>query len=184
MTDQPTKIPPSDWPWWWSKDEERYHGPFDSRHDAIMDAFADGDADGVHIMQAYQDEPRVELWSGSELADRFDEINEDLADPDGDPLATAIPGAKWDNLAAALTARTRAMIRQPGVTSWALSGSGQAEWINLNRARRAALPAHVLDLLDEIAIGFDPEIGWAESYIDEKVEQLKLAARAKVEPVQ
>lgn len=177
------KTDTSGWPWWWSKDEERYSGPFASRHDAIMDAFADGEIGAVHVQQACQDEPRVDLWTGADLAERFDEINEDRGDPEGASLSAEIPEAKWDALASLLTAQARAMVRKQGVTSWAFGGTAGGEWVHLSRARRAALPTEALDLLDEIALGFDPEVGWAESYVDEKIAELKEAVRRPTKAV-
>lgn len=176
MNESPT--PNSEtWPWWWSRDEERYAGPFATRHDAIIDAFADGELGSVHVQQAWQAALAVQLFTGAELAERFDEINEDNADPDGDPLSAEIPTERWEALANFLTARMRDTVRSVGVASWAFRSQTNGEWVNLTRARRTALRQEVLDLLDEIAIGLDPEVSWADSYIDEKVAELKLAVR-------
>lgn len=188
MTDAPEKTPHAtladDLSWWWSTDEERYYGPCATRADAILDAFAEGEAGRIHLMQATQDEPHFELWDGEQLAERFDELNEEHCDPDGDPMSTQVPAEEWNSLAARLTAMTRATIRRKGILRWVFGRTQGGEWVDLNRARRAALPEEVLDLLDEIAIGFDPEMGWAESYLDEQIARLKRIARRTVEATQ
>ena len=155
----PTRANTTTWPWWWSADEERFHGPHATRQDAILAAFYQDDGDGpltrVTVLQAIQGPPRCDLWEGDQLAERFDDINEDLADPDRDrALAEQIPQATWDAMAAQLTAAVQAAVARAGVTPYMFTSSTGPETIDLAGPRLAAAglpyaPA-ILDLIDAL----------------------------------
>ena len=167
----------AEWPWWWSQDQERYNGPHESRTEAILNAFAEDVTGSIHVMQATHAEISCDLYDAADLADQFDELNAGAADPESAPPSAEIPTASWEALARLIEARVRRIVRERGVLPWAFSGQTPGEWIDLSSPRLSALPVEARHLLEEIAIGFDPEQGFADSYIDEQVRRLKRLVR-------
>lgn len=127
------KVPPKDWPWWWSTDEERYHGPCNSRGDAIMEAWADLGGEGaVFIVQATQEHNlNTDLFDGLRLAEMFDDANDEAQDPDGDGIAINAKDGAWENLAKRLNATMAAFVRDQGLTSWAFGDQTASETVDL-----------------------------------------------------
>ena len=148
MTEQRSdtpEVPAKDWPWWWSMNEERYHGPCDSRADAILEAWADQAGEGeVFILQATQEQNLcTDIFRGDRLAEMFDDANEEVQDPDGDGLSCDIKDHDWSALATRLNNIMATFIREHGLQSWAFANQTRAEVVNLsvNAERMARLEA-------------------------------------------
>jgi hypothetical protein len=77
------------WHWWWAEgtEPERYHGPCGSRQEAIDDGteLADG-YEEITICEATRMKLLDDHLDADWVIDRFNEQNEDAADPDGDPV--------------------------------------------------------------------------------------------------
>lgn len=122
--------------WWWSRDDERFHGPAHSKAAAIMEAWADDPDQGTFICQAACGTWRTAILAGDDLAERFDEANEDSADPDGDPPSDGV--ADWEKLATRLYHIVRNAIREKGLTSWAFVDRRPSEWVEIPKMWAAA----------------------------------------------
>lgn len=170
-----------DSPWWWSSNQERYLGPAASRTDAIMDAWANGETGAVHVMQAKHDELNCEVYSGSEIADAFDCANEEAQDGDGDPLSSEIPDERWAKIAKSVNHQILMAVREKGVTAWGFSAQTGGEWVDLAEPRLCLLPPEARQLFAEIAEGYNPQRGFAQSYIDDQVARLKVILASKAE---
>jgi hypothetical protein len=174
-----TETDKATWPWWWSKDQERYHGPCSDRVDAIMTAWAEDERGPIHVMQAVHDQLNCALYDAGDLAERFDEVNEEAADGDGDPLSEEIPTDGWKAAAKQMEVIIRAAVRKHGVKAWAFGGQTPGEWIDLAQPTLAALPNEAQAILTEIAAGYDPQFGFAESYIEDEIRRLKVALKGE-----
>ena len=170
------------WPWWWSNDQERYTGPNASRADAIMDAWSNGETGFIHIIQARHDELNCKIYSGSEIADAFDGANEEAQDSEGNTLSSEIPDDRWDKIAASVNHQILTAVREKGVTAWGFSVRTEGEHFDLSGPRTAMLPAETRVLFAEIAEGYDPRHGFAETYIDTQVARLKAILAPKPTP--
>lgn len=85
------------WRWWWSQDEEHFYGPCSSREEAISEARVNLDrGDSYTIMEAKHGPFLATIFA--DLDDRFDDLNENNADPDGDPLSASITAEQWRDL--------------------------------------------------------------------------------------
>jgi len=171
-----------DWPWWWSKDQERYKGPCSTRTEAICEALSEDHFGSVHVMQAEHGDLRCDIFDGSEIADAFDNANEEAADGDGDPLSTQIPDTTWAKIAKSVEAQVKTAVYANGVSAWGFSAQSAGEWIELSNPHLAALPPEVRQLLVEAALGFAN--GWSGRYIDEIVGRLKVIATPENEASQ
>lgn len=163
-----------DWPWWWSTDQERYHGPCSSRTDAISEALCEDNFGSVHIMQATHGTLSCDIFDGSEIADAFDNANEEASDGEGDPLSTQIPDEAWAKIAKSVEAQVKVAVYANGVSAWGFSEQTKGEWVELSNPHLAALPPEVRQLFVEAALGFAN--GWSGHYIDEIVGRLKVIA--------
>lgn len=81
--------PEPSWKWWWSRDAERYEGPFDSYEDALADArdkyqSEHAEFETVAIVEAYQAELTDDIFDAWDVIESFNEWNEEHADPEGD----------------------------------------------------------------------------------------------------
>lgn len=90
------------WKWYWSHDEERYQGQCDTRDQAYEEALASSDpGQTIHVLEATQGTLSAVIFH--DLAERFDERNEDVADPDGYGICDALTNAQWSDLERRLT---------------------------------------------------------------------------------
>ena len=124
--------------WWWSRDEERFHGPAYSRADAIMEAWADDSEQGAFICQAAQGEWRTNIIEADHLQEWFDDANDEHADPDGDPPSTMIPPEKWEALVATLNRAIQTAVRAEGTLAWGFVSQTPSEWVDIPTAWKAA----------------------------------------------
>lgn len=150
MGDMPNSSPTKPWAWWWSADEERYRGPCDTRGEAIREAWSEGQTGSVFIMQATQNGMRTDIIDDDWLCERFDDANEDYADPDGDPLSAGVKQTEWIKLAEALNHRIAAFVREQGLHSWAFGETARQETVDLAAMGFAALDDESRPILAEI----------------------------------
>lgn len=120
--------------WWWSRDEERFHGPCHSRADAIMEAWADDEDQGAYICQASQGPWRSELFDVDRLAEMFDAANEEGSDPDGDPPSEALSTDQWQAICKRLNNVVRLAIRNIGVMSWGFTEQTGCDYVAIPAA--------------------------------------------------
>jgi hypothetical protein len=91
------------WQWWHSHDGgERYHGPCASREDAISDGRDYADGESFIICEATKGSLRA--FISERVGEWLDENNEELGDPDGDPISANITTAQWQDLQTRLDA--------------------------------------------------------------------------------
>lgn len=117
--------------WWWSRDEERFYGPSHSRADAIMDAWADDAEQGAYVCQAVQGQWHTALFDGDDIAERFDDANEEHSDPDGDGPSCLLDQAGWGKLAEQVNQIVRAAVQRAGTCAWAFASQTPSEWVNI-----------------------------------------------------
>ena len=176
------KDAPADWAWWWSSDEERFHGPCYSRADAIIEAWAEGRRGTIFICQAVHGELCTDLFDADDLQERFDDANEEAQDGEGDALSSGIPPEAWKKLAEGFDRQVKALVRKHGVSAWTFSGQSGIDQVDLSEPHLAMLPTEARELLGELAAGFSPECGYAPSYIDTVVADLKEALAPPAAP--
>ncbi len=169
------------WPWWYSKDQERYTGPNSSRADALMDAWSNGVTGAIHVMQANHDELSCDVFSGDLIAEAFDDANDEAQDKEGNSLSSEIPTDRWNAIAASVNRQILTAVREKGVVAWGFSAQTEGEWVDLSEPYIGMLPPEARALFAEIAEGYDPARGFAQSYIDEQVSRLKVILAPKAE---
>lgn len=165
------------WPWWWSADEERYHGPCASRASAIMEAWSDDQMGTIHVCQATQDGLRTSLFDYDRISELFDEANEDMGDPDGDPISEDVKPAEWKKLADSLNHRVEVFIRQQGLKSWAFGKMVNQEAVDLSPGCLLSLPAEARTIVADLATGWASPTGYAREYLAERLDALREALR-------
>ena len=154
-----TKYDPDTWYWWAGSDEERYTvGPCSSRAEAISDGITEFAGEPFYIIEAKHGRAHWRIIDGDYIAERFDNANEEMADPDGDGLSVEIPSAAWDELAERLNNVCEAWGRQKSIHVWGFSESRNAErfdptvahaWAELDADARTA----ILVLIDGLKAG-------------------------------
>lgn len=123
--------------WWWSEDEERCHGPFDSREDALAGAHdgADDEATEVEIFTASRRPLRDDIFRADEEFERFEEHNEECWGEDG-PNMRDVPVAAVRELEVALMAAfARWRERYAPWSSWTIENFANRETVKLVRAK-------------------------------------------------
>ena len=128
----PTPAETAAWPWWWSTDEERYHGPYSSRGDAIMEAWAEDQLATIYLCQAEQGDLYSDIFDADLVSERFDDANEEAGDPDGDGIAATFPDKAWDDLAKRLNHVVKSFVREHGKVRWMFSDTTSEESIDLS----------------------------------------------------
>lgn len=132
------------WQWWWGegKQAERYHGPFDSRQEAIQEAMAsDTDPDYAHITicEARKAVLRDDFFRADVIIDCFNEHNSDVSDPDGDYCIEDTTTEQDAELEGALQAAFAAWRTKHGIGNvWAFDDVRYDEVIALPVAADAA----------------------------------------------
>ncbi len=97
MTNEPQ------WQWWHSHDGgESYWGPCDSREDAITAGRDEADGESFIICEATKGTLRA--FIGARVGEWLDDNNEDMGDPEGDPVSANITTAQWEDLQSRLDA--------------------------------------------------------------------------------
>ena len=119
------------WPWWWSADEERFHGPCSSRSEAIMEAWADDARDALYLCQATKGDLYTDIFDSDRVSAWFDDANEEAGDPDGDGIAASFPDKAWDDLAKRLNRLIASFVREHGVQTWMFSDTASHETLSL-----------------------------------------------------
>ena len=168
------------WPWWYSSDEERYHGPLYSRADAIMEAWGQDERRPVHIMQAVHASLNTELFDADDVAQKFDEANEEVQDPDGDYFSSQVKSERWQKLADELNARVKAFVRDEGLKAWMFNTRTKGEWVDLSEGALLTLPYAAREILAELAMAFQSGTTYAD-YVDGQMASLRLALAPPVE---
>ena len=150
------KYDPDTWYWWAGSDEERYTvGPRSSRAEAISDGITEFAGEPFYIIEAKHGRAHWRIIDADRLAERFDEANEEMADPDGDGLAAEITDAAWNELAERLNNVCEAWGREKSIQVWGFSKSRNAEhfdptvahaWAELDAEAREAI-LHLIDAL-------------------------------------
>lgn len=167
------------WPWWWSTDEERYHGPCTTRGEAIMEAWSNGNTGMVHICQATRGGFATDLFD--DVAEMFDDANEDRGDPDGEPPSEWIKAEEWKKVAQRLNHIFKVFIREQGITSWVFYGMEGQETIDLSVPVLAKLPADAREILADLVTGWSSEMPFSQNYFDLRLKELAEALNVKVE---
>ena len=167
------------WPWWWSTDQERYHGPCSSRSDAIMEAWSEYSEQPAHIIQAEHGEIRCDFVSAGVLAEWFDDANEELADGDSDPLSSGIPDAEWQKLAKTVEGQIRALVHKHGVSAWSFASQTEGEWIDFTQPMISGLPVEVARMIAELASAWASDAHWSPSYVDGQIARIKELAERR-----
>lgn len=124
--------------WWWSRDDEHFYGPHHSKADAIMDAWGDDPDQGAYVCRAASGEWRTDIIDEGVIADAFDDVNEESANPEGDPPSTIMDPADWKKLADRLNKTVRAAIREKGLTAWAFAQQYPSDWVDIAAMWKAA----------------------------------------------
>lgn len=172
MTETATTETPKSaaWPWWWSTDEERYHGPSTTRAEALMEAWSNGNTGQVHICQATSGGFNTDLFD--DVAEMFDDANEDRGDPDGDPPSEWIKAVEWMKVAERLNHVFKVFIREQGITSWAFDGMENQEVVDLSVPILTKLPSEAREILADLTTGWASEMPYAQSYFDTRLKEL------------
>lgn len=174
MSNRQSSSDTSSWPWWWSHDEECYHGPCHSRSGAIMEAWSDYPEKGyVHLAQAIHGDLRTDIFDSDRLQEQFDEANEEVQDPDGNALSEQIPVKEWSKLAKRFGDLLAETVRQNGVRSWGFTEMTGVETVDLTLPELGSLPADAKSIIAELAMGWSTEFPWSDIYMDDLIGQLK-----------
>lgn len=164
-TEPHSSEPSRDWPWWWSTDQERFHGPCSSRADALLEAWAE-EADVAFVCQATQANALcTDIFDGWRLAETFDDCNEESHDPDGDPLSASVSPTKWDALAKRLNVLVAGFVRDSGIKSWAFEDQTKTEEVNLTDGALSSLPPHTRWAIDELIRTLAAPGGYRTEYL-------------------
>lgn len=132
MTSKPQTTTQKEYNWYYSFDEERYQGPFNSLEEAVSEAAEENfdDADKVHVMEATKGEYRISFpdywWEW------VDDANSDLLDPDGDGLVARIGDDAAKELTDAINKvidewKKKTKLPEP----WAFGKTRNGEWVAL-----------------------------------------------------
>lgn len=124
--------------WWWSRDDERFRGPCADRAEAIMEAWSDDPDSGAFICRAAQREWRTGIFDGPTFAELFDDANDEIGDPDGDPPSSILADDEWEAVARHAARFLRNTIRQKGSLAWAFANRHPSEWVDIPAMWRAA----------------------------------------------
>lgn len=124
---------PDDAQWWWSRDDERFDGPFETREAAIAEADGYGYDDGFYICQATKPAP-AKLSGHFDAADFIEQANDDSAEfmgEDGDPLFDPNADQETD-LQAMVWAAIDAWQEKHKLVfmEWCFAWQGPSEWIS------------------------------------------------------
>lgn len=141
MADEPN------WYWWVSSDEEIYHGPYDSREEAIEVATGDevGFCDweeGVpahhsfYLMEAYQQPLQLaDYIDVGDMLERWHDYDwEEMGDPNGDGnIVEHVTSAQWDDLQVRLRAAASAWQAEHAIVikPWAFKGQRNQEHVRI-----------------------------------------------------
>lgn len=130
-----------DWQWWWSRDEETYSGPHDTREAAIEDARESGEEESVHIMEARKGDIQLARYFDQAGIERYiDDLEEgaftDYQGDGGEPLTEGISSEQWAALAARLQPVVDDWQRVNGIviTPWAFAATRNGEHVQLSPA--------------------------------------------------
>jgi len=123
-------------PWWYSFDDERFQGPFDTREAAIAEGEDYYDPDGFYICQATQS-ATLRLADFIEVDDLIERANDcayDLGDPDGSPLFDPKTEDTKD-LLITLRAAVNEWQDRRGIVfkPWAFTWQGRSEWVGVKK---------------------------------------------------
>lgn len=121
--------------WWWSHDDERFDGPFNTREAAIAEAEVSfGTDDGFYICQATKSAEKLSgHFDAADLIERANDESAEFMGEDGDPLFD--PNADQE---ADLQEIVRAAIdawqekHKLVFTQWCFDWQGRSEWISPN----------------------------------------------------
>jgi hypothetical protein len=103
-----------------------------------MDAWSDDSDQGAFICQATQGAWRSDVIDGDQLAEWFDDANEDHRDPDGDAPSVCMSAEKWQGLADRMNRVLKAAIQQEGLLAWGFTSQTESEWVDIPTAWAAA----------------------------------------------
>jgi hypothetical protein len=85
------------WEWYWSHNEEDYHGPCSSREEAIAEGRYECEAgESFYIAEACRG--GLQNFIGDNLLEWIDDRHYEMSDPDGDPISANIQKAEWNDL--------------------------------------------------------------------------------------
>jgi len=87
-----------DFKWYYSTDGgERYYGPCDTRDEAIAEGTSNVmDDEPFMIIEATKGKLCLNVFD--DIGERIDDANEDMGDPDGDPISSNVPAEAWSEL--------------------------------------------------------------------------------------
>ena len=119
--------------WWWSRNDESFNGPCDTREAAIKEGRDSDPADGFYICQATQ-HASVNLSDYFDATDFIERANEDSAElmgEDGDPLFDQSEDQVAD-LQAMVCAAIDIWQEKRGLAfiPWCFDWQGPSEWIS------------------------------------------------------
>ena len=117
-------------PWWHSQNEERWHGPEDTREGAIQAGTTDYDGDPFFVCEAEQTDCDLSLPSWV-ITERLTEDNEELLDPDGDGLFAHLTNEQRRDLEASVAAAIKAWADRHNLSylGWHFTKQGLPETI-------------------------------------------------------
>ena len=93
------------WEWYYSQDGENYQGPCDTRGQAIEEGCVNFDGEAFEIAEATKGKLKAFVWRN--LSEWLDEANEEMGNPDGDPIAVCVKEPEWHDLFKRLDAAAR-----------------------------------------------------------------------------
>lgn len=107
--------------WWYSRDQENYQGPFDSREKAVREGRNDlADGDPFWVAEGRRMKLQVPYF-GDWFGEAFDDANADYADPDGDGFSGTWKDDAYNALCADLEAVAASWLSKHGYDQgWAL----------------------------------------------------------------
>jgi len=120
------------WEWWWSNNEENYHGPCGSREEAIATGFNELGGEGwLFIVEATKSIPGTDIFDFEHVIEEFCDRNEECWGEEGEP----VNGHKFKDkkrLEGMLAATLRNYLRDEGLlTGYSFGETRNAQSINM-----------------------------------------------------